>query len=305
MKPQAHSGVSCIESSFICAEVLAYLLCHQGVDELAQELGIWCEKGQKMTVIMEIVIHMRKVWTIAATPRYLQSIQRFQRHWRQSKLPDMGPYPTEPCVNEEDVFLLKPIAELPAHEVFSFKDETTGQVFAFHAAELGTHVFQFKNTFNPLTREPIPIADLKRLRQWMSVFRKGILIDDALFVKTWSSPLSAFTDVTSDIERIYGIMTQPMWYTSLDQYDILNVFSNFHKHAGPLVPWMDRTVEEDAFDQINPVVSQMALATEMHRFLQSDNVDNHLFYMCCLCVALAGVSAPIRQSLPHWVWEVV
>ncbi len=297
-------NIAVIESSFQCTEILSYLLNHESVDKLAQSLGIDYERGQKMSAIMEIVIFMRKLWTLNQQPRYVNAIQQMQRKWRRAHLPHMGPYPNEPAVNDEDIFLMEPISKFADWEVFSFKDDR-GQVFAFHAKELGKHVFQFKNVFNPLTREPIAVADLRRLKKWMSIFCKNVLIEDTCLTKSWATPLLAFTDVTSETERRFGIFTQPEWYTDLDMYDIMNIFQQFHIYAGRSAPWMDELVEELAFEELDTVASQMALAKEMYRLVLAEGVENHLFMICCLFGSLAKVSNAIHESLPAWLWDIV
>lgn len=293
-----------VRGSFVGVEILSYVMNHDSIDQLATKLGIKCERGQKNTVIMEIVITMRKLWRIQTTPRYLRAITAFQNKWRDATLPDMGPFPKKPAINDEDVFTMEPLVAIEKKLLFSFID-SRGQVFAFRADFLSKHVFVFKNAFNPLTRDPISLADLQRLERWAKIYTNYVDGTNLLLMKTWPSPIMAFTEITSEFERSLGFFTQPMWYTRFDQYDVMKVFHEFHGLAGVGCPFMNREVEEDAFDSGDDNTSQMALAKEMYRMALDSRVENHMYYVCCLFVALASVSIDIKESLPTWIDEIV
>jgi hypothetical protein len=85
----------------------------------------------------------------------------------------------------------------------------------------------------------------------------------------------------------------------------MKVFQEFHRIAGRGCPFMDRIAEEDAFDEDDPVVSQLMLAQEMYRILIEVDADNHMYYVCCLFAALGSVSNEILSSLPGWLLDVV
>jgi hypothetical protein len=291
-----------VEGSFVGMEIMSYILNHETVDMLATKLNIKYERGQKHTVIMDIILLMRKLWQVENSPRCIAGIIYLQQKWRKAILPDMGPYPNEPAVNEEDIFTMEPLTTIDKNKLFSFREND--QVFAFDASHLAKHVFVFKNTFNPLTREPIRLKDMLRLQKWTSIYIKDIA-DQAVVTKTWETPMMAFTEITSDFEREFGIFTQPQWYTVLDQYDIMTVFREYHRMAGRGSSFMDRQAEEEAFDQGDPIVSQMTLAKEMYQMIVRDDADNRMYYVCCLFSALASVSIELDDSLPHWIHDVV
>ncbi len=302
-KYQGDSDISAVKSSFVGMEILSYIMNHNSIDSLANQLGISYERGQKQTAIMEIVLLMRKLWQVQTTPRLVKALTVFQRKIKRAILPDMGPYPMEPAVNNEDIFTLEPLTMIDPSKVFSFRDHR-GQVFAFHAGELAKHVYVFRNAFNPLTREPLALSDLIRLRTWANIYTKEP-IDDTVITKTWSTPMLAFTEITSEFERSHGIFTQPAWYTAFDQYDIMTVFVEFHKSAGRGCPFMSCEAEEEAFESGDPMASSMVLAKEMYRLVTDADADNHMYYVCCLFVALSQVSVEIADSLPQWVYDVV
>lgn len=297
------SDVSAVESSFRGIEILSYILNHKSIDSLAAQLGIQYERGQKQAAVMEIVLLMRKLWRIHTTPRFVKAISFLQRKVKRAILPDMGPYPNEPAINKEDVFTFEPLNMIDPKKIFSFRDDR-GQVFAFHAGELTKHVFVFRNAFNPLTREPLALSDLIRLRKWANIYTKEPM-NDTVVAKTWATPTLAFTEITSEFERILGIFTQPTWYTELDQYDIMRVFTGYHKLAGRGCPFMSCDAEEEAFESGDPLASSMVLAKEMYQVATQLDVENHLYYVCCLFVALGDVSTEIADSLPQWIFDVV
>ena len=298
--------VCIVKSSFDCVDMICYIHNHKGVEDLACSLGLDEERLQKASLAMDIVLAMRKIWTIDQKPLLVDAVVALQRKWRRhlNSTDVMGPYPSQPAVNTEDIFTLEPLSTLPANKIFSFKD-ATDQVFAFNAMELSAHVFKFDHTFNPYTRLEIPTKDLHRLRRW---FRKQPVIPDvanaADAVAAQITPMQAFTQVTSEFELTYGLFTQPQWFVALDEYEIMSIFQRFHRLAGHGCPFMDIQVDDTAFETGNVVASQLGMAQEMHRMITEGSHPYTFFYVCCLFTILCDFSHPIQMSIPAWVYDV-
>lgn len=286
----------------VIEEALRYLFSAYDLWDLARPVArLYCTM-RKMDVAHSLLIHARRLFELQQCPQRMRSLRLLQRRWRQrfrevtQRL--CGPWPRLPAVNDTDPFSLEPLDSFPEHTVFSFQDEDTQSIFAFHAPELEC-AFRQGHPTNPFTRKPIPSTDIARLYQMMKHLPRKTL---PFTPDTWTSPNRVFQDVCAEYQRLFGIYMQPEWLLCLGEDEIEYIFHTYkirtlngspHMRLSflrrpPCKPWGERTY---------------AFGHEMWRLSQDMHHPRHMFWMCMLLLTISEVSH--EMVLPSWIFDTV
>lgn len=285
----------------IIEDAISYLMTSYELWTLTRPIVHLTLNMKKTEIVHRLVSHIQKLYDIHTHPRRSKAIVALQQRWKRSMHTRTdtlrGPWPDTPAVNDTDPFSLEQLTELPAHEIFSYKDED-GRVFAFHAPELECAIRQGQIT-NPYTQKPIPAPELQRLQRVMKYLPK---IELPYAPDTWKSANDAYQDVSGEYQRRFGIYILPEWLLCLTDQDIEYVFHSFHM----------RTQNTSSHMSIRRLVNRpckpwgefkYVLAHEMWRLSEDHAHPYHMFWMCMLLITLTEVSH--EMVLPDWVFSIV
>jgi len=308
-----------LDKAFLAVELIGYVADHKYVNTLGERLGIQIRKV-KTSGIFDIVSTFWNIWLLSQDAKKVTALSYIQRVWRLEKAALMGPWPKVAAVNDTDSFTMEKLQNIynisDRLSVFSYSD-SKGNVYAFCGRSLYEHIFIYKNAFNPFTRENIPSVDIKRLHElWCACHKPSNIIGHAIghaFRSTpryvvaqttatqhFTNPSIAFTEVVSVLESRFNIYCQPQWLLSLNEIDIMGIFSRFHSTVRSS-NYMNRQAEENAFDDNPPTSSQLVLASEMLNLLSRESPLSTI--VCILIEVIAHFSIHLQASLPEWVYD--
>lgn len=281
------------------AKALAFLCSRQHLNAFCKALSIaTCASWTKARVCTELVARMARLFELSHHAKLMWIVVRAQRNFRRRRNQVEARAlagPREHPINDEDPFTLDPIPDLPPEHVFRYKD-THGGVYAFCAPELH-YAVKTLGPFNPFTREEIPIPDLFRLSQMMRFIPEKRMPTRE---ESWHTPADAYTTVADIFER-KGFVFQVDWLVALVPGAILRVFYEFHMLVQTPVPFMDLSALDHSLRTNNMFETHIVLAKEMLRVAETDH-PMQFYFLCNLMIALASVSAPLRRSLPDWMY---
>ena len=300
------------------SNVLMHLFNAEGISRMALEWGVgskWISaKVTKERLARWIVRIARDVWSLSARPGALTALCRLQRRWRAGRARRAteglrGPYPTSPAVNDSDPFTLDALCEIPADQLFSFRD-LRGGVYAFRAAELAHYLAESApEAVNPYNREPICKSDLARLRKLMELgAAAGASAPGSSRLtnldELWSTGRDAFSYTLYFFER-EGFYCDVDAFVQLSADDIANVFAFFGeatRGSSAAVGLMREGAWVDAYDgsaEGRLRRMQFAFCKEMLSLVRPPR-ERKFYLLCNLFICVAAVSAAVSRSLPEW-----
>jgi hypothetical protein len=260
-------------------EVLTYVYTVCVMQNVAKTLGIRVE---------DIETFFEKCWRLESTPRHLWALRQCQRRWRRSR--DRG----RDYVNAEDPFTLEPLGDLAEGQVWSYVD-SKGHRYGFDA-DIMMHFIETQGSWNPYTREAIPEADVRRLREGKTqTYRKTD------FTVVWRTPRDAFVDVLYHYE-IYGFYTDIDWFLNLTPMDIIGMYRLLQRDRFiPDTVFRMATLEAKILEDPENGAG-FHLAREMQWVIQA-NHDFKFYIVCNVFVVLAKIRPSLRRALPPWTHE--
>jgi len=295
------------------ANVLVHLFNAEGIGRMALEWGVgrhWISaKVTKERLARWIVRLARDVWSLSARPGALTALCRLQRRWRAGRARRAaeglrGPYPTSPAVNDSDPFTLDALCEIPADQLFSFRD-SRGGVYAFRATELAHYLAESApDAVNPYNREPICKSDLARLRSLVELCDRAAGSRLTNLDELWSTGRDAFSYTLYFFER-EGFYCDIDAFVQLSSDDIANVFAFFGeatRGCSAAIGLMREGAWVDAYD--GPAEGrlrrmQFAFCKEMLSLVRPPR-ERKFYLLCNLFICIAAVSAAVSRSLPEW-----
>lgn len=289
-------GLAAIDLAFEAADMLGYLLSHAHIHNIAQRLQIPCETRKQRTV-MSIVASMWRVWCFAQRPAAIAALAHLQNRWRAGQnTPAMGPWPGHPAVNHVDPFTLEDLQDLPKGNVFSLREQH--KIYAFDMKPLYEHVFVQGVRNNPYTREPLRPSDIQRLERCMRLrFGTQPPPTKNVLVKRWDTPGQAATEMTIEIEQLFGVFLQPQWFMHLQYTEVVSIFDQFHRLSREL---------GDHYFIVNTETGHQPLISLVRECLFLATHDMNIqktFLVCCALAAMAAQVPAVDAALPDWVLD--
>lgn len=217
-----------------------------------------------------------------------------------------GPYspegPDKP-MNEEDPFTLGPIADIPAHERFSYFCDQ-GKLYVLSLPDLIRYVYSNGSggngrnngdAINPYTREPLPAEAQHRLKRLEAMLPK----ETRHPIIVWRSPTDAFVDVLHGYERL-GFYTHVEWFATIHPYHVYYVYEVMNRDRRVpadlfLMSHLDAAIEDDPVEG-----PRYALAATMKRLI-GEPCNMQFYTICTLFLVIAEHNAEMAQSLPRWI----
>jgi hypothetical protein len=284
----------------LAADMIEYIIPKPEIVSKAYEMG-W----KRDSAVAFIVRRSFATAMITKSPFLKRGIIRAQRLARtylaHARIRLYGPYNLEGSpkpTNEEDPFTLSPIAELPAHERFSYVCDQ-GKLYVLSLPDLIRYVYSNSNgtqgAVNPYTREPLPAEAQHRLKRLEAMLPK----ETRHPIIVWRTPTDAFVDVLHGYERL-GFYTHVEWFATIHPYHIYYVYEVMNRDRRVpadlfLMSHLDAAIEDDPVEG-----PRYALAAAMKRLIREP--WNMQFYtICTLFLVIAEHNAEMAQSLPGWI----
>ena len=315
-------------------EVLTHIFTLDRLRQMARDwkvTGHWrAAKIKKDKIAYWVLLNMKELWYMSENGDAISALSRLQRRWRARRARSAseglrGPYPNTPAVNDCDPFTLDPLCEIPADQLFSFRD-SRGRVYAFRAAELAHYLKESApEAVNPYTREHIGSADVARLRKVMDQCRAAAAGAGAgasssgcggaggsggdcsrltNLDELWLTGRDAFSYTLYFFER-EGFYCDVDAFLNLTSEDIANVFAFFNE-ATRNSPAAVGLMREDAWIAAYDGPSegrlkrmQFAFCKELLEVVRPQR-ERKFWLLCNLFISIAAVSVAVSRSLPEW-----
>ena len=198
-------------------------------------------------------------------------------------------------LNNEDVFTMENICDIPRRRLFTIKD--TKGVYGFDVVELEYFVRKCKTEgvvpYNPYTREAFSDKVIWRINMKLHYGHLAKKTDEC----RWTTEMNAYTDLSIEIER-RGFYNNPEWFKKMPRHDFLKCIKLFRDFSCPIEESrryfnnINNDEEEDTF--------VYDFCKEGIRLFRECNDD--LYILCCnFMKSLAICSNDFYSNIPDWL----
>lgn len=294
-------------------------------DDAGIARGVLTNVTTKYDIADRLLAAAYRMWQFAERPGAISALSALQRRWRERqaerRLNKRGPWPRVPAQNDADPFTLDDLADIPAEDVFSYRDQH-GSVYAFRATHLAHYAFNNPTTSgppkNPYTRDVIPEADVDRLHELVYGRPRngpeaaagapavgadiGPMGED--LTALWRTPRDAYSYTLYFFER-EGFYCDVDLFLRLTSDEIVRIFHFFHENTQGVVSPNSLMSIEACYAAVpeavhNPGAMAFAFCRQLLGLIRSTRGDK-FFLLCNLFMALAVVNRRIGRSMPRWV----
>ena len=195
-------------------------------------------------------------------------------------------------LNNEDVFTMENICDIPRRRLFTIKD--TKGIYGFDVVELEYFVRKCRTEgtvpYNPYTREAFSDKVIWRMNMKIQY---GHLVNKTDECR-WTTDMNAYTDLSIEIER-RGFYNNPEWFKKMPRHDLLKCIKLFRDFSCPIEEsrrYFNNVNTEDTF--------VYDFCKEGIRLFRECNDD--LYILCCnFMKSLAICSNDFYSNTPDWL----
>ncbi len=195
-------------------------------------------------------------------------------------------------LNNEDVFTMENICDIPRRRLFTIKD--TKGIYGFDVVELEYFVRKCRTEgtvpYNPYTREAFSDKVIWRMNMKIQYGHLAKKTDEC----RWTTDMNAYTDLSIEIER-RGFYNNPEWFKKMPRHDLLKCIKLFRDFSCPIEEsrrYFNNVNTEDTF--------VYDFCKEGIRLFRECNDD--LYILCCnFMKSLAICSNDFYSNIPDWL----
>ena len=198
-------------------------------------------------------------------------------------------------LNNEDLFTMENICDIPRRRLFTIKD--TKGVYGFDVVELEYFVRKCRTEgiapYNPYTREAFSDKVIWRMNMKLHYGHLAKKTDEC----RWTTEMNAYTDLSIEIER-RGFYNNPEWFKKMPRHDFLKCIKLFRDFSCPI---------EESRRYFNNINNDEDEDTFVYDFCKEGirlfrECNDDLYILCCnFMKSLAICSNDFYSNIPDWL----
>ena len=212
--------------------------------------------------------------------------------------------PNVSYLNEDDVFTMENIRDIPPQRLFTVKD--VKGTYAFDIVELEYFIRKCISEgvvpYNPYTREEFNDNVIWRMNAIIKYSRIATKTDEC----RWTTDMNAYTDLSIEIER-RGFYNSPEWFKKMPRRDFLKCIKLFRDFSINIEESKGYFINMNEYDNDTTTPSPTSASTFAFAFCKEGirlfrECNDNLYILCCnFMKSLAICSNDFYSNTPDWL----